>query len=152
MHLASRGDDLIDVVVKLPRKAIEERLLSASVASQEPSVCRLVAAKALLAGRHRRAACFAGVRFYDPNWDMILELFVATSEHRAITVSRLCTLSRGSTTTALRHIEHLEALRFIARAADPTDRRRILVIMLPALGEAVERWLDLQSAASHLGL
>ena len=108
-------------------------------------------AKALLTGRQKLAACFSGVRFSDPSFDMILQLYVATQEGRQITVSQLSSLSGGSSTTALRHIEHLEALGYISREADPDDRRRANVAMLPPLSAAVDQWLDLQMAASRLG-
>lgn len=152
MDKTSRGDELIDVVVRLPRKAIEETLLSAQASSQEVDERRLGAAKAALAGRHRRASRFPGIRFYDPSWDMLLELYVASRERRDLAVSRLCVLSGGSTTTALRHIENMEALGYIGRAADPEDRRRLVVIMLPLLDSAMDQWLDLQLVGAQIGL
>ena len=151
MATAFEGDELIDVVVRLPRKAIEETLLSAPASEKDLADRRLGEAKALLTGRRRRAACFTGVRFCDPSWDMILELYVATREHRNLAISQLCSLSGGSTTTALRHIEHLEALGYISRDEDPDDRRRANVTMLPLLAEAAEQWLDLRLAASRMG-
>ncbi len=151
MDTTSEGDDLIDVVVRLPRKAIEDTLLSAPTFGMAPADRRLGEAKALLTGRRQRIACFAGVRFHDPSWEMILELYVATHESRPLAVSQLCSLSGGSTTTALRHIEHLEALGYISRETDITDRRRANVVMLPALAAAAEQWLDLQRAALRIG-
>ena len=82
---------------------------------------------------------------------MILELYVATREQRQLAVSQLCSLSGGSTTTALRHIEHLEGLGYISRGSDPDDRRRANVTMLPPLLDAADYWLDLQFAASLIG-
>lgn len=152
MDRATQGDELIDVVVRLPRKAIEETLLAAHAAGGESDNRRLAAAKALLAGRRRRAKSFAGLRFYDPSWDMLLELYVATREQRVLPVSQLCELSGGSTTTALRHLEHMEALGYISREEDPRDRRRLLVAMLPPLAKAADDWLDLQIAGSGLPL
>lgn len=151
MVAAPEGDDLIEVVVRLPRKAIEETLLSATAADKAVSERRYHDAKALLAARRRRATCFDGLRFCDPSWDMILELYVAMRERRHLAVSQLCSLSGGSTTTALRHVEHLEALGYISRELDPEDRRRANVAMLPRLQDAVERWLDLQFAATRIG-
>lgn len=151
MATESEGEELIDVVVRLPRKAIEDTLLSAPLSDKELADRRLGEAKALLTGRRRRAACFTGVRFCDPSWDMILELYVATREHRSLAVSQLCSLSGGSTTTALRHIEHLEALGYLRRDVDQDDRRRSNVAMLPPLIEAAEQWLDIQFAASRIG-
>ncbi|MBB4087562.1 MarR family transcriptional regulator [Sphingomonas carotinifaciens] len=147
MDPAPSDDDLIDVVVRLPRKAVENTLLSAAAATGTLADQRLAEAKTLLAGRRRRGSCFKGVRFSDPSWDMILELYVAEQEGSTIAVSQLCTLSGGSMTTALRHIEDLEALGLINRAPDPTDRRKAIVTMLPRLRSAIEQWLDLQIAA-----
>lgn len=152
MDKTSPRDELIDVVVRLPRKAIEETLLAAQAETKELDQSRLEAAKALLAGRRRRTKTFAGLRFYDPAWDMILELYVATREQRTLPVSQLCDLSGGSTTTALRHLEHMEALGYITRAEDPRDRRRLLVTMLAPLAKAADEWLDLQIAGSRLAL
>lgn len=151
MASACEGGELIDVVVRLPRKAVEETLLSAAFSEKDEARRRYCDAKALVSGRRRRSACFHGVRFCDPSWDMILELYVATQEGRHLAVSQLCSLSGGSITTALRHIEHLEALGYISRDLDPEDRRRANVFMLPPLKNAAERWLDLQFAASQIG-
>jgi len=151
MATASEGDELIEVVVRLPRKAVEQSLLSAASSVKELAKMRYHQAKALLIGRRRRAACFDGLRFCDPSWDMILELYVATEEGRHLTVSQLCSLSGGSNTTALRHVEHLEALGYISRDLDADDRRRANVSMLTPLHDAAERWLDLQFAAFRIG-
>ena len=148
MDETSGGDELIDVVVRLPRRAIEQTLLAAQAETKELDRRRLEAAKALLAGRRRRTKTFKGLRFYDPSWDMILELYVATREQRALAVSQLCELSGGSTTTALRHLEHMEALGYIGRAEDPRDRRRLLVTMHAPLAKAADDWLDLQIAST----
>lgn len=150
MASASAKDDLIDVVVRLPRKAVEDSLLVSVAALASMGDRRLGEAKALLAGRRRRDGCFKGVRFSDPSWDMILELYVAQRQEAPITVSHLCVLSGGSTTTALRHLEQLEALGYIERSTDPADRRRANVTMLPRLRTAVEQWLDLQEIAFQL--
>jgi hypothetical protein len=150
MGAASEGDDLIDVVVRLPRKAIEDTLLSMPPDARDLSERRLAEARAVLVGRRRRTTHFNGVRFYDPSWDMILELYVATCERRRIAVSQLCKLSGGSTTTALRHIEHLEALGYIVRQTDPDDGRRLIVGTLTPLLAASEQWLDLQIAESRI--
>lgn len=146
MGAETQRDELIDFVVRLPRKAIEDTLLSTPKLPEDLSRDRLAAARAVLAGRRRRKAYFRGVRFSDPSWDMVLELYVAARERRHIAVSRLCDLSGGSTTTALRHIEALEALGYLIRKTDPEDGRRLIVSTLPRLLDAAEQWLDLQIA------
>lgn len=152
MDTTSGGDELIDVVVRLPRKAVEETLLSASQSNGNSQQSRLEAAKSLLAGRRRRTTLMKGIRFYDPSWDMVLELYVADREHRALAVSQLCGVSGGSTTTALRHLEQMEALGYVRRGPDAEDRRRLLVTMCPRLGDALDQWLDFQVAATPLGI
>ncbi len=150
MGASSEGHDLIDVVVRLPRKAIEDTLLSMPPDARDLSERRLAEARAVLAGRRRRATYFKRVRFYDPSWDMILELYVATCEQRRIAVSQLCKLSGGSMTTALRHVEQLEALGYIVRQTDPDDGRRLIIGTLTPLLAASEQWLDLQIAESRI--
>lgn len=150
MDAASQGDELIDVVMRIPRKAIEDTLLSVPNSASDLAQRRLSEARAVLAGRGRRSAYFGGLRFYDPSWDMLLELYVASGEQRHIAVSQLCKLSGGSTTTALRHIEQLEALGYIVRQTDPEDGRRLIVITLAPLLNALEQWLDLQIAESRI--
>lgn len=136
--------------MRLPRKAIEDTLLSMPPTAKDLSQRRLAEARAVLVGRRRRATQFHGVRFHDPSWDMILELYVATCEQRRIAVSQLCKLSGGSTTTALRHIENLEALGYIVRQTDPDDGRRLIVSTLTPLLNSFEQWLDLQNAESEI--
>ena len=144
MTTAPQNDELIDVVVRLPRNALEKTLLSTPTLSEDRPRRRLGAARAVSAGRRRRAVHFRGVYFSDPSWDMILELYIASCEHRDIGISGLCKCSLSSMTTALRHIEHLEALGYIRRQADPDDRRRSVVVTLAPLLTAVDQWLDLQ--------
>lgn len=150
MGAETQRDELIDFVVRLPRKAIEDTLLSTPRSPEDLSRERLAAARVVLAGRRRRTAYFRGVRFSDPSWDMVLELYVAACERRHIAVSRLCDLSGGSTTTALRHIEQLEALGYLIRQTDPEDGRRLIVNTLTPLLDAAEQWLDLQIAESRI--
>ncbi len=152
MEQAARGQDLIDVVIRLPRKAIEETLLSMPSVGTDPAGQRLIVAKSMVAARRRRTECFTGVYFSDPSWDIILELYVALCEDRAVGVSSLCRLSRGSATTALRSLDSLDALGYTARRPDTADRRRVIVAMLPKLANRLETWLDLHIAASPIGV
>ena len=151
MATAYEGDELIDIRVRLPRRPLERSLLPEVATSSNAEERRLREAKAILSGRRRRAVAFTGVRFHDPSWDMILELYVGSREDRRLTVTQLCSMGGGSTTTALRHLENLEALGYIAREADEDDRRRANIIMLPRLAGAVDRWLDSQLIAVQVG-
>lgn len=135
--------ELIDVMVRLPRATIAESLRAspeAEAVSLGPSYLAL--ARAILSSRHQRREYFGGIRFGEPCWDMILELYVATEGGQTINVTGLCAASGKSVTTALRHLEDLEARGYFVRKADQTDARSTLVVMQPSLRTAVEAWLD----------
>lgn len=60
----------------------------------------------------------------DPEFDMLLELFVAHHEQRRVCIGDLCLSAGVPATTALRHIDKLEAKGFLRRPPDPSDARR----------------------------
>lgn len=62
--------------------------------------------------------------FSDPAWDMLLDLFIARLEGRAISVTSACIASCVPTTTALRWISVLEKGGVICRQSDHKDKRR----------------------------
>lgn len=75
------------------------------------------------------------VVFEDPQWSMILDLFIAGETGRKVPVSDLCAVSGVPATTALRHINWLEENDVIRRSSCPADRRRSYL----ALTEATHR-------------
>lgn len=80
--------------------------------------------------RTRRAgnAIFGKRVISDPQYDMLLELFVAHHEGRAVLTKDLCRAGGVPATTALRYIDKLEAGGFLRRELDSTDTRRSLVV------------------------
>lgn len=84
------------------------------------SVARQIQRQALL-----REAFFDTDLFADAAWNMLVELFVATAEGKAVTVSSLCSAARVPSTTALRWIRTLEEKKLIRRTRDPQDQRRL---------------------------
>lgn len=133
---------MIDVLVRLPRATVMQFVGNARTDTVDPATRRLDQANAMLAGRRARSAAFAGLRFVEPAWDMILTLYVATAEGQRTNVLKLCAASGASTTTALRLIENFEERGYVARRPDPNDARSILIVMLPLLKEALDGWLD----------
>ena len=77
--------------------------------------------------RRLRDEIFGGLTFFDPSWDMLLDLFVQQAQGRAVSVSSLCLASAAPPTTALRHIASLEQAGWITRRNDPEDGRRTLL-------------------------
>ncbi len=63
----------------------------------------------------------------EPAWEMLAELMRARLAGKQVTVSSLALASKSPMTTALRRIDDLVAGGLVARAPDPTDRRRTFV-------------------------
>ncbi len=142
MTLHTSNEDLIDVVVRLPRVVIEQSLRTTpGVAEFTPSTAYLTVARAVLASRSHRKEVFHGLRFGEPCWDMILELYVAVEGGRTLNVTKFCAAGGRSATTGLRHLEEMEEHGYVLRTADGSDARSNLVVMQPALRQAVEIWL-----------
>ena len=77
--------------------------------------------------RRRRDASFGDELFSEPAWDILLHLFVAAAEGRAVSVSSACDGAAAPPTTALRKLRQLEEARLIVRVGDPADARRSYV-------------------------
>lgn len=80
-------------------------------------------ARAIVAQIRSRQAYLPEVRCEDPEWLMLLELFIASGSGRQVTVSNLCAASGVPSTTALRHIGLLERNGLLIRTPAAKDRR-----------------------------
>lgn len=138
----AKAGELIDVVVRLPWSMIKDHIHVGAHQWPDGMAARLAVAKALLACRRRRQRIFPGVQFVDPAWDMMLELYVAGAEGKQFRVSKLCIQTDGSSSTATRHRQSLEAKGFISRVEDPEDGRSSFAVMEPKLKIAMDDWLS----------
>lgn len=128
---------MIEVVVRLPRTTIEQSF-SASLKTGS----RVALAHALLDGQRSRTSQLSGLRFSDPLWDMILEIYVAATQGRQFKVLELCAVSGSSTATALRYLKMLENNGYTTRHVDDSDTRSYIIVMQPSLRAAVDEWLE----------
>ena len=134
--------ELIELTVRLPRELAEAVILGVAPSARGPEQRRLALAKWLLTSRRRRAKAFQGVRFGEPNWDMILDLYIAEREGRRVDVSGMCLASGVAPTTALRYVDLLVADALIGKVADLEDGRRSFVTISNRLRSSIEDWLD----------
>ena len=67
--------------------------------------------------------------FGEPAWDMLLDLFCRQVWRQPVFVKGACLSTHVPTTTALRWIEALSARGWVARAADPDDKRRQAIFL-----------------------
>lgn len=89
----------------------------------------------------RRRRTLLGDRlFFDPAWNMLLDLFISECEGRRLSVSAVCIGSHSSSATALRYAGLLAQAGLIGRVADGSDGRRSHV-HLTARGWTVMRQL-----------
>lgn len=65
--------------------------------------------------------------FGEPAWDILLDLFIAESEHKRLSVTAACIGAAVPTSTALRWLVILESRGFVRRENDPTDARRVFL-------------------------
>lgn len=91
--------------------------------------------------RRRRAEISSAPVFADPCWDMLLDLFVQTTNGVNVSVSSACLASGVACTTALGHVIKLEREGLVVRTADDRDRRRTFLRLTPGAASAIRQWL-----------
>ena len=103
-------------------------------------------ARELYAQRRLRDRMFNGiVPLGEPGWDMLLDLFIAHQEGRAIRITSACIGSGAPPTTALRMLGQLEQSALVERHPELNDRRSNLVTLTP---HAITLVIDFLSAIS----
>jgi DNA-binding MarR family transcriptional regulator len=127
---------LTGVVEQLSRKLIEPadgRGQSPSGVDEQadvsPDVRALNVAKRIVAIRRRRERAFGGEMFFDPVWDILLELYVANGDRTNVSVGNACIASSVPMTSALRWCQLLQDRGLVYREKDPRDGRRIFLRM-----------------------
>jgi DNA-binding MarR family transcriptional regulator len=95
--------------------------------------------------RERRARTMAfgqwRALFGEPAWDILLELYVASSAGQAVCVGNACIAAEVAQTTGLRWVGKLEKLGLVTRHDDPADGRRGLVALTPRGRTEMEGYL-----------
>lgn len=79
---------------------------------------------------------------FDAAWFMLLDLYVARSEAKQVSVGSLCIAGNVPNTTGLRWISMLAGKDMVRRYPDPQDGRRILVELTEEASQLVETCLD----------
>lgn len=128
-----------------PVAAIEQDLL--------PAGARIVTREELAAAarryaklRRRRDHYFPVDVFADPAWDIIIDLFAAGVEGKAVSITSACIAANVPATTALRWLTQLERAGMIERFSDAKDRRRAFVRLAQVAEQGVADWLSLMLA------
>lgn len=114
---------------------------------KECELCLRVA-QAFIIKRDVRDEILGADLFADPAWDLLLELYVAKAEDRALTIGEACIGARVSPTTGLRWIGELERAGCIEKVVDRVDRRRTFLQLTDRQTEALDHFF--RSAAGIL--
>ncbi|WP_187334930.1 MarR family winged helix-turn-helix transcriptional regulator [Novosphingopyxis iocasae] len=96
-----------------------------------------------LADRRLRNDAFPDVTFGDHSWDilLILILFIAELDERAMIIADLYRESSALETTLLRHISALEAKGMVGKRRDKADARFRYIRLTDKGSAAMDRWV-----------
>jgi len=108
-------------------------------ASNEP--CSEEAVRWLIKARRERARYLNSDLFFDPAWDILLDLLRAELAMQRVSVSSLCIASGVPATTALRYLKTMAERGMIIRHADTRDGRRVFVELAPKISQDLRRYV-----------
>ena len=91
--------------------------------------------------RRRRTAIFGNPELFgEPAWDILLDLYIALTDKKPVSVSSACIGSASPPTTGLRWLGILADHGLVQREQDPDDQRRVLVRLTDKGAKAMERY------------
>lgn len=98
--------------------------------------------EAILTARKERVKVFGEQIAAEALWYMLLDLAFAKERGEEVSTTSLCIGAGVPPTTGLRRLEEMEKLGLIARHADTTDRRRVMVTLTEAGEGRINEFLD----------
>ena len=104
---------------------------ASDVSHDRPRGAMLPVARALYTERRRRERVFAAVRFGEPSWDILLDLFIAGEEGRVLQATSAALAACVPITTGRRYLAALEVSGLVDRHRSSADRRTALVRLSP---------------------
>ncbi len=114
---------------------------------------RLTTAIAWVRGREERDRIFGADLFFDPAWNILLDLYISERKGAMVSISSMCIASKVPSTTALRWLTMIEKRGLIGRRPDDYDRRRSFLFLTDEGRRKIEDALDrAQESNSRLGI
>jgi len=98
-------------------------------------------ASIMIAQSRARLRLAPDVQFEDPQWMVLLDLFLAECRGVRVSVSSACSASGVPGATALRQINRLEERGMVERCPNPKDKRSTYLELTPRSREQVTRYL-----------
>jgi DNA-binding MarR family transcriptional regulator len=109
-------------------------------------------AKSLIKERSYRTKYFGDMDFFDPAWDILLDLYVCKETGRQVSVSSACIASNVPPTTALRYLSSMTDQGILIRVLDETDGRRIFVALSDTSHSLMRQYLCHVYESRHASL
>ncbi len=98
-----------------------------------------------------RGKLLGSAPYASSHWTLLLDMFVSQVRSRPVSVTSACLATGAPPTTGLRRIEELEERGFIKRAADPTDKRRVFLILTDSGNDILTEYLTHLGSLAPLG-
>jgi len=98
--------------------------------------------KTYLRARRDREWQFPRGLFSDPAWDILLDLYVAQSEDRQVSLWNACQAAAVPETSGMRWLRILESRHLVKREEEMTDQDREWVSLTRDAVAGLNRWLD----------
>lgn len=147
-ELQSLRDD-IERIAKTVRALVEEPRDAGAVPARTTPAANATEVRHMIRVRRLRDRFFDSRLFADPAWDILLDLYAAYLENRAVSVSSLCIAAATPPTTALRWITSMTDAHILERRPDGQDKRRSLIALSATALHAIERYfIALRTAGS----
>lgn len=112
----------LDRAIASVRAAMAERR---EAFSQAPPTAEQV--RAVIESRQRRELIFASNFFFDPGWDLLLELYASALEYRSPTIGELTRSVKIPGSTVLRWLDTLDQQKLLTRSDDLRDSRKVRI-------------------------
>ncbi|WP_293882136.1 hypothetical protein [Sphingomonas sp.] len=140
------NEELLKIAARLTDLATggdpHNELIGFAVVSNPSIMTYAALVKRLVADRRHREKHFAPALFADPVWDILLDLFLAETESRPISVSSATVAANIPPTTGLRCIAMLTAKGMILRIPVPLDKRKIYLQLSSETSISIKAYLD----------
>ena len=91
--------------------------------------------------RRKRDAILAPLVFADPEWDILLDLYVEHGRGRPVTMSSLCIAAAVPTSTAARCIHAMVERGALIKSRDADDTRRLVIAHAEETHQKMRTWL-----------
>ena len=122
--------------------ALRDRLISPAQKSGLTDRDRVRIVRNLCHARLRRNEIIGPNLFFDPAWDILLEVYLAELEQRRVSVSNIGLTSGVPASTTIRWLTKLEEAEMLIKRDDPLDGRRVFISMTETATQMMNAYLD----------